>query len=121
MIPPLSRNSFRTSRVCAPSPTKSTLLPRWQTAANGGNCEECEWVDVYSWDGVLLGSEGGKRKKVTAIGAAVKAAYDKQASPIGKTELPGFYSAAPQYGRIGARRRKGRVHRAPVVAGLIVR
>jgi hypothetical protein len=25
------------------------------TMDNGGNCEECEWVDVYSWDGALIG------------------------------------------------------------------
>lgn len=64
------------------------------TMDNGGNCEDCEWVDVYSWDGVLLGSEGGNRKKVAGIDAAVKAAFDKQRPLIGKTELAGFYTAA---------------------------
>ncbi len=66
------------------------------TMGNGGNCDECEWVDVYSWDGVLLGSEGGKRKKIKEVSAAVKAANDAQVPAIGKTDLPGFYSAVAE-------------------------
>lgn len=33
---------------------------------NGGNCEQCEWIDVYALDGNLLGSTraGDKRKAI---------------------------------------------------------
>lgn len=63
------------------------------TMGNGGNCEACEWVDVYSWDGALIGSDRAKDEKVNGVKEAVAAAFDPQNPPIGKSELPRFYSA----------------------------
>ena len=48
---------------------------------NGGNCESCEWVDVYSWDGALIGSERAGKPKVKGIDEAVAAAFDKANKP----------------------------------------
>jgi hypothetical protein len=42
---------------------------------NGGNCEQCEWVDVYSLDGVLLGSTRHGKKVSAELDAAMTAAF----------------------------------------------
>jgi len=53
---------------------------------NGGNCEQCEWVDVYALDGKLLGSTraGGKRKAI---------AYPKTRRVLTEQSLAGMYMA----------------------------
>lgn len=62
------------------------------TMDNGGNCEECEWNDVYSTDGLLLGSTRGGKQRNAAVDSAVAAAYDKQAGRVlGRQPLTNFY------------------------------
>lgn len=59
---------------------------------NGGNCEECEWNDVYSTDGVLLGSTRDRKPRNAAVDSAVAAAYDKKARRVlGRQSLTNFY------------------------------
>ncbi len=51
------------------------------TMDNGGNCDACEWVDVYSWDGALIGSERAGKPKAKGIDEAIAAAFDKTNRP----------------------------------------
>lgn len=51
------------------------------TMDNGGNCDECEWTEVYSWDGKLLGADRAGQTRPEAIAAAVKAAHDQKNPP----------------------------------------
>jgi hypothetical protein len=62
------------------------------TMDNGGNCGSCEWHDVYTLDGALVGSDRDRKKKIKAVGDAVGAVYDKQTRRVfGKNELVDFY------------------------------
>lgn len=59
---------------------------------NGGNCPQCEWTDVYSMDGALLGSTRDRNRKSPALTAALEALRDKQVRRVLKQEpLTGFY------------------------------
>lgn len=59
---------------------------------NGGNCAQCEWTDVYSMDGALLGSTRTPDKRSAALTAALDAARDKQAKRVlGEQALRDFY------------------------------
>ena len=59
---------------------------------NGGNCPQCEWTDVYSMDGALLGSTRDRSRKSPALTAALEALRDKQIRRVLKQEpLTGFY------------------------------
>ena len=60
---------------------------------NGGNCPTCEWNEVYSWDGALLGSDRDKKKKVQVVDDAVAAITDKDADRVtGVNDMAGYYS-----------------------------
>lgn len=60
---------------------------------NGGNCEACEWNEVYSWDGALLGSDRDKTKKIPAVDDAMAAITEKDVDRItGVNDVAGFYS-----------------------------
>lgn len=57
---------------------------------NGGNCPQCEWTDVYSMDGVLLGST--RDHKSLALSAVLEALRDRQVKRVLNQEpLTGFY------------------------------
>lgn len=59
---------------------------------NGGNCARCEWHDVYTLDGELLGNDRDRKKKIKAVGDAVSALYDKKTRRVlNKNELVDFY------------------------------
>lgn len=59
---------------------------------NGGNCEQCEWHDVYSIDGVLLGSTRERRQRNDAVDGAVAAVYDKKSGRVlNRQALSQFY------------------------------
>lgn len=65
---------------------------------NGGNCQSCEWFDVYTPDGVLVGSNRNRKSVNKTVEAAVDAALDdKVKRVIGEQSLEGFYfkSAKP--------------------------
>lgn len=63
---------------------------------NGGNCPECEWVEVYDWDGKLVASDRDKSKP-DALADSLSSAIDKGSDAvIGRTELDGFYRAPAQ-------------------------
>ncbi|MFL6634503.1 MAG: hypothetical protein ACJ8HJ_19545 [Massilia sp.] len=62
---------------------------------NGGNCEQCEWHDVYDWQGKLVGSDRDRAKtdkRVTDIVSAATA----PGQAIGHNELDNFYSEGKQ-------------------------
>jgi len=62
---------------------------------NGGNCEQCEWHDVYSAHGVLLGSTRGPGRRNAAVDKAVAAVYDKKAGRVlGRQALMDLYRDA---------------------------
>ena len=59
---------------------------------NGGNCQQCEWFDVYTLDGVLVGDNRDRKKKNKIVDAAVDAANDEQAKRVvSENALEGFY------------------------------
>lgn len=75
---------------CVQTPDKRTFLVALMD--NGGNCDECEWNDVYSADGVLLGSTREGKQPDAAVGSAIDAAYDaKKKRVLGHQPLTGFY------------------------------
>lgn len=75
---------------CVETKDKDKLVVASMT--NGGNCEQCEWHDVYSPDGTLLGSTRDRKKAVAAVDAAVGALYDRKARHVlGKQPLTDLY------------------------------
>lgn len=63
---------------------------------NGATCETCEWNEVYSWDGVLVGSDRDKKIKLPAVDEAVGAVADKDVDRVtGSNDMAGFYSEVP--------------------------
>jgi hypothetical protein len=63
---------------------------------NGGNCERCEWIDVYSLDGTLVGSTRDNKIKSqnmnARMDAAIGAAYGEHAKHIlSRQPLTDFY------------------------------
>ncbi|MEG2049134.1 MAG: hypothetical protein RR100_19970 [Comamonas sp.] len=74
--------------VCAETPGKQKVIV--VSMSNGGNCAQCEWADVYSWDGALIGSSRDKKKN-PAVGEATKTAFDKKAKKIGQGSLFDVY------------------------------
>jgi hypothetical protein len=61
---------------------------------NGGNCPQCEWTDVYSRDGVLLGSTRERKGKNADVTAALEALRDKQVKRVLNQEpLRAFYQS----------------------------
>ena len=60
---------------------------------NGGNCPSCEWNEVYGWDGVFVGSDRDKAKKVPAVEDAVAAIAEKDVDRVtGVNDMAGYYS-----------------------------
>jgi predicted small lipoprotein YifL len=60
---------------------------------NGGNCEECEWQEVYDWDGNLVASNRDRNKTDPLFKNLAGDASDRV---IGKKELDGFYVVGPR-------------------------
>lgn len=59
---------------------------------NGGNCDQCEWIDVYSVDGVLLGNTRNQQKGSAVVKRAIAAAYDAWLKHVlARTSLGQFY------------------------------
>lgn len=54
--------------------------------SNGGNCDQCEWQQLYTWDGKVLGSSIDA-KKDPAINAALKGTENKKAKSLGSGDL----------------------------------
>ena len=62
---------------------------------NGGNCQSCEWFDVYTVDGVLVGDNRNRKVKNKIVDAAVDAAFDEKTKRVvGENTLEGFYFKA---------------------------
>ncbi len=76
---------------CAETPGKQKFIVTM--LSNGGNCEQCEWAEIYDWDGKLLGASRDKKKSVE-VRDALKAAYDKKAKNLGKADLSNIYIQA---------------------------
>jgi len=62
---------------------------------NGGNCEQCEWDEVYDWQGKLAGSTRDRSKPNKPVADLVSTAQNKE-HVIGRSELEHFYSAGKQ-------------------------
>jgi hypothetical protein len=63
---------------------------------NGGNCEQCEWVDVYSLEGVLLGSTRNGKTLRAELDAAVTAAFSNGSKGVLRRQaLTDLYKLAP--------------------------
>jgi hypothetical protein len=61
---------------------------------NGGNCPQCEWTDVYSLDGVLLGSTRDRKNRTADVTAALEALRDNQVKRVLNQEpLRGLYQS----------------------------
>ena len=60
---------------------------------NGGNCEECEWQEVYDWDGKLVASNRDRKKPDPLF---KELAGDTAERVIGKKDLDGFYAGPPR-------------------------
>jgi hypothetical protein len=58
---------------------------------NGGNCEQCEWTDVYDWQGKLAGSNRDRSKPDKLVADLVSTAKNP-GQRIWHSELEGFYS-----------------------------
>lgn len=74
--------------VCVETPAKQKVIV--VSMSNGGNCAQCEWADVYGWDGNLLGSDRDKKKN-PVVGEALKTAFDKKAKKLGQGSLFDVY------------------------------
>lgn len=59
---------------------------------NGGNCEQCEWHDVYDWQGKLVGSDRDRGKTDRRVADVVSTA-GAPGQAIGHDALDDFYSA----------------------------
>jgi hypothetical protein len=70
--------------TCAETPSKEKFILIMMS--NGGNCAQCEWQQVYTWDGKVLGSSLDA-KKDPAINAALKGAAGKGAKALGNGDL----------------------------------
>ncbi|KQV45294.1 hypothetical protein ASD07_17380 [Duganella sp. Root336D2] len=70
--------------TCAETPSREKFIVIMMS--NGGNCAQCEWQQVYSWDGKVLGSSLDARKN-PAIKAALKGATGKGAKTLGSGDL----------------------------------
>jgi hypothetical protein len=62
---------------------------------NGGNCEECEWHELYSWDGAYLGSDRDRKVKNKALTAALAAINEEDVdNTAGSLNMESFYSGS---------------------------
>jgi hypothetical protein len=78
--------------------TRSQAGERYIVASmfNGGNCEECEWDELFDWDGKLIGSDRKGKKPNAVLNELVGDLQQKSSRLIGQDELPQFYSARPE-------------------------
>jgi hypothetical protein len=62
---------------------------------NGGNCEQCEWHEVYDWQGKLVGSDRDRGKTDKRVADIVSAATAPEQA-IGHVGLENFYAEGKQ-------------------------
>ncbi len=58
--------------------------------SNGGNCEKCEWQEIYSWDGSYVGSNRDKNKP-DELKSIFNSVNNKASKTFGKMVVEGFY------------------------------
>jgi hypothetical protein len=63
---------------------------------NGGNCEECEWNELYDWDGKLVASDRGRANPGEPFSELLTKLQQHPDNVIARKELNGFYSANQQ-------------------------
>jgi hypothetical protein len=69
---------------CIETPAKEKFIVILMT--NGGNCAQCEWQQLYTWDGKVVGSSLDA-KRDPAIDAALKGTASKKAKTLGQGDL----------------------------------
>jgi len=62
---------------------------------NGGNCDECEWRELYDWDGKLVASDRERRKQHAVLNELIRAQVDKSDRVFGQRDLVGLYAGRP--------------------------
>ena len=62
---------------------------------NGGDCEQCEWNEVYDWQGKLVGSSRDRSKPNKLVANLVSTSRNTE-HVIGRSELAHFYSVGKQ-------------------------
>ncbi|WP_198119511.1 hypothetical protein [Massilia rhizosphaerae] len=84
-------------KIGALSCTRSTSGERYIVAEmfNGGNCEQCEWNEVYDWQGKLVGSSRDRSKRSKLVADLVSTSRNAE-HVIGRSELEHFYSVGKQ-------------------------
>jgi hypothetical protein len=70
--------------TCIETPARERLIVIMMS--KGGNCAQCEWQQLYTWDGKVLGSSLDARQD-PAISAALKGAESKKARKLGQGDL----------------------------------
>lgn len=59
---------------------------------NGGNCDACEWAEVFAWNGAVIGSDRDKKSRNKAVKEATDAAFGEGGKKIiQKKDLGRFY------------------------------
>ena len=69
---------------CVETPAKEKFIVVMMST--GGNCAQCEWQQLYTWDGKVLGSSLNA-KQDPAISAALKGTESKKAKKLGEGDL----------------------------------
>jgi len=82
-------------KIGALSCERSSTAKRYIVADmfNGGNCEECEWQEVYDWDGKLVASNRDRKKPDPLFKELAGGASERV---IGKKDLDGLYAGPPR-------------------------
>ncbi|MBC7464663.1 MAG: hypothetical protein H7256_01605 [Bdellovibrio sp.] len=82
--------------MCVESPSKEKYIIVMM--GTGGNCEECEWLEAYAWDGSYIGTSRSKNKDIKkAVDLAAAAGFNPQTKKIiAQTNLAPFYTPDEQ-------------------------
>ena len=59
---------------------------------NGGNCEACEWHELYDWDGKLVASDRDRRKPQAMLNELLRAQAGKSDRVFGHQDLVDLYA-----------------------------
>ncbi|CDG83225.1 hypothetical protein [Janthinobacterium agaricidamnosum] len=79
--------------VCAETPRGDKYIVARMD--NGGNCDNCEWLEVFGWDGAPVGSDRDKKNRNKAVAEASNAAFnDATKKVIQKKDLGRFYQGS---------------------------
>jgi hypothetical protein len=65
--------------------------------SNGGNCEQCEWHEVYGWDGAYRGWDRDKKASNKLVKEALDALNEEDVdNATGFNDMDSFYTGAAE-------------------------